>query len=141
MAGDPGFLAALDDLKALHISKGHDYADSTDPLKNYVQSAKDSGVEPWRAAFLRLSEKYHRVVNLLNKVEEPNHESLDDTFMDLAAMSLIVRSLRAREAFIDNEQPDAVICPRDGSTCWGCSGCSPQGDGDTGESAVGAEPV
>lgn len=116
MAGDPGFLAALDDLKALHLSKGHDYADSTDPLKNYVQSAKDSGIEPWRAAFARLSEKYHRVVNLLNKLEEPNHESLDDTFMDLAAMALIVRSLRARRV-------------------------SPQGDGDTGETHVGGEPV
>jgi len=137
MAGDPGFLAALDDLKALHLSKGHDYADTSDPLKNYVQSARDGGVEPWRAAFLRLSEKYHRVVNLLNKHEEPNHESLDDTFMDLAAMSLIVRSLRARvnRAQGDGDAgPDAVICPRDGSTCWGCSGCD-------GESTIGAEPV
>lgn len=116
MAGDPGFLAALDDLKALHLSKGGDYADASDPLKNYVCSARDGGVEPWRAAFLRLSEKYHRICNLLNKGGEPNHESIDDTFMDLAAMSLIVRSLRARKAL-------------------------PQGDGDTGEASVGGEPV
>lgn len=116
MAGDPGFLAALDDLKALHLSKGGDYADASDPLKNYVCSARDGGVEPWRAAFLRMSEKYHRVVNLLNKSEEPNHESLDDTFMDLAALALIVRSLRARVT-------------------------SPQGDGDAGESSIGAEPI
>ena len=96
--GDPRFLQYLDDLRALHLSKGHDYADASDPLKNYVQSGIDAGIEPWRAAFARLSEKYHRVVNLLNKDEAPNHESLDDTFMDLAAMSLIVKSLRDREA-------------------------------------------
>lgn len=135
MAGDPGFLLALDELKALHLSKGHDYADSTDPLKNYVQSAKDGGVEPWRAAFLRLSEKYHRVVNLLNKLEEPNHESLDDTFMDLAAMSLIVRSLRARQSFNNNEQADE--CP----SCVTFHRAICQGDGDTGETSVGGEPV
>lgn len=96
MAGDPRFLADLDALKALHLSKGHDYADESDPLKNYVQSGHDAGIEPWRAAFARLSEKYHRVVNLLAKDATPNHESLDDTFMDLAAMALIVKSLRAR---------------------------------------------
>ncbi|MFZ9585825.1 MAG: hypothetical protein ACO280_12840 [Pseudohongiellaceae bacterium] len=114
--GDPGFLAALDELKALHLSKGHDYADESDPLKNYVQSGVDAGIEPWRAAFARLAEKYHRLVNLLAKGETPNYESLDDTFMDLAAMSLIVRSLRTRVN-------------------------RAQGDGDPGESTVGAAPV
>lgn len=116
MAGDPAFLHGLDQLKQLHLSKGHDYADATDPLKNYVQSAHDGSVEPWRAAFLRLSEKYHRIVNLLNKGGEPNHESIDDTLMDLAALALIVRSLRARVN-------------------------RAQGDGDAGESAIGAEPI
>lgn len=94
--GDPRFLHDLDVLKALHLSKGHDYADETDPLKNYVQSGHDAGIEAWRAAFTRLSEKYHRLVNLLAKGQTPNHESLDDTLLDLAAMSLIVKSLRAR---------------------------------------------
>ena len=96
MAGDPGFLQALDDLRALHLSKNHDYADESDALRNYVMSAKDSGVEPWRAAFLRLSEKYHRFCNLTKKGAVPKHESVDDTLMDLAALALIVRSLRAR---------------------------------------------
>lgn len=95
--GDPKFLHDLEVLRALHLSKGHDYADETDPLKNYVQSGHDAGIEAWRAAFARLSEKYHRLVNLLAKGETPNHESLDDTFMDLAAMALIVKSLRARD--------------------------------------------
>lgn len=94
--GDPGFLKALDDLRALHLSKGHDYANEADPLLNYVNSAHDARVEPWRSAFLRLSEKYHRFCNLLDKNEEPQHETLDDTLMDMAALALIVRSLRAR---------------------------------------------
>lgn len=101
--GDPDFLAALDDLRALHLSKGGDYADLADPLKNYVQSSQDCGVEPWRGALLRLSEKYHRIVNLLAKQTTPNHESIEDTLMDLSALALIVRSLRRRA-----QSPDAT---------------------------------
>lgn len=94
--GDPAFLAALDTLRALHLSKGHDYADADDPLRNYVQSAHDSGMEPWRAAFARLAEKYHRLSNLIRKDVPPAHEGLDDTLLDIAAIALIVRSLRSR---------------------------------------------
>ena len=97
MAGDPKFLQGLDELRALHLSKGADYADAGDPLRNYQVSADDNGVPAWRAAQLRLSEKYHRLMNLTRGGERvPNHESLDDTLLDLAAMALIVRSIRAR---------------------------------------------
>jgi hypothetical protein len=99
--GDPDFLAALTELRALHLSKGHDYADHTDPLRNYVESSRDCGVEPWRGALLRLSEKYHRLTNLIAKNEAPNFESLDDTLMDMAALALIVRSLRKRASVPD----------------------------------------
>lgn len=96
---DPGFLQALDDLLLLHLSKGDDYADEADPLRNYTVSGADNNLPASRAAQLRLSEKYHRLVNLTRGGERvPNHESIDDTLMDLAALALIVRSLRAREA-------------------------------------------
>jgi hypothetical protein len=102
MAGDPRFLQALDELRALHLSKGHDYADAGDPLRNYQQSADDNNIPAWRAAQLRLSEKYHRLCNLTRGPERaPQHESLDDTLLDIAAIALIVRSLRAREATRD----------------------------------------
>jgi hypothetical protein len=94
--GDPDFLAGLDELRALHLSKGGDYADTVDPLRNYVNSSMDAGIEPWRGALCRMNEKYHRITNLLNKGGDPNHESIEDTLMDLAAIALIVRSLRRR---------------------------------------------
>lgn len=94
--GDPQFLAYLDELRAMHLSKGGDYATEADPLLNYVTSAADNGLPAWRAAQLRLSEKYRRLVNLTLDGRQPNHESLDDTLMDLAALALIVRSLRKR---------------------------------------------
>lgn len=94
--GDPDFLRGLDELRALHLSKGSDYADASDPLRNYAMSAQDCGIEPWRAALLRLSEKYHRITNLLRKGAAPQHEAIEDTLMDLAALALIVRSLRKR---------------------------------------------
>lgn len=106
MAGDRRFLDGLDELRALHLSKGADYADAGDPLRNYQVSADDNGVPAWRAAQLRLSEKYHRLMNLTRGVERvPNHESLDDTLLDLAAMSLIVRSLRARVSASPTAEP------------------------------------
>lgn len=96
---DAHFLQALDELRALHISKGQDYADAADPLRNYTVSGADNGLPAWRAAQLRLSEKYHRLVNLTRGHERaPQHESVDDTLMDLAAMALIVRALRHRVA-------------------------------------------
>lgn len=94
--GDPGFLRALDALRALHVSKGGDYADTADPLRNYTVSAADNGVPAWRAAQMRLSEKYHRLVNLTKDGRSPNHESVEDTLMDMAALALIVLSLRQR---------------------------------------------
>lgn len=99
MSGDPRFLQALDELRALHLSKGEDYADAADPLRNYQQSADDNGLPAWRAAQLRLSEKYHRLVVLTRGAGRvPNHDSLDDTLIDIAAIALIVRSLRQRVA-------------------------------------------
>lgn len=99
MSGDPRFLQALEELRALHLSKGEDYADAADPLRNYQQSADDNGLPAWRAAQLRLSEKYHRLMVLTRGAGRvPNHESLDDTLIDIAAIALIVRSLRQRVA-------------------------------------------
>ncbi len=106
--GDADFLLALDELRALHLSKGHDYADATDPLRNYVESSRDCGVEPWRGALLRLSEKYHRLTNLIGKGEAPNFESLEDTLMDMAALALIVRSLRRRAAHPPDATGDSI---------------------------------
>lgn len=99
MSGDPRFLQALDELRALHLTKGADYADAADPLRNYQQSADDNGLPAWRAAQLRLSEKYHRLMVLTRGAGRvPHHETVDDTLIDIAAIALIVRSLRQRGA-------------------------------------------
>jgi len=114
--GDPAFLAALDLLRGLHLSKGADYADRDDPLRNYAQSGADNGLPAWRAAQLRLSEKYHRLINLTKADRPPEHESLDDTLLDIAALALIVRSLRQRAA-----KPRHLLA--------GVCNCSQQADG------------
>jgi hypothetical protein len=106
--GDARFLRELDTLipvvareiaalRELHLSKGRDYADEGDPLRNYATSAEDNGIPAWRAAQCRLSEKYHRMVNLTKDgAPDPEHESLDDTYRDLGALALIILSLRKR---------------------------------------------
>lgn len=107
--GDPEFLHALDTLlphvireiaalRELHLSKGRDYADASDPLRNYAASAADNGLPAWRAAQARWSEKYHRICNLTKAdAPNPNFESIDDTYKDAAALALIILSLRKRQ--------------------------------------------
>jgi hypothetical protein len=131
--GDPDFLTALDELRALHLSKGGDYATIADPLRNYVQSSQDCGVEPWRGALLRLSEKYHRITNLLAKQATPNHESIEDTLMDLAALALIVRSLRRREQALSGTvevQPGVYVANKSTSIFRLPCGCSADATGE-----------
>jgi hypothetical protein len=71
-------------------------------------SSQDCGVQPWRGAMLRLSEKYHRLTNLIAKDATPNFESLEDTLMDMAALALIVRSLRRRHASVPDATGDST---------------------------------
>ena len=111
--GDPTFLRLLDELfpvieqeiaalRALHLSKGADYADASDPLRNYAQAAADNGLPAWRAAQTRLSEKYHRLTNLTKPDSPiPQFESVADTYRDLAALALITLALRTRLALDD----------------------------------------
>lgn len=95
-AGSPKYLALLDKMRDLHIRKNAGYAGvgNVDPWRNF-RMAEDFGVEAWRGALIRASDKWSRIISLLENPEnEQVGEALNDTLFDLAAYCLIVRCLR-----------------------------------------------
>jgi len=89
--GDPQYLKLLDEMKTLHINKNAGYSgDSSDRWANF-RLAEVVGVEAWRGAMIRMTDKWIRITNLIkNPSNEKVGESIEDTLMDLASYALIV---------------------------------------------------
>jgi hypothetical protein len=90
--GHAGYLALLDEMRALHVKKAQDYGTNHDPLANLRASA-DVGIEPWRSAWLRAKDKVKRIdAFCVNGVLA--NEGVEDSLMDLAAYALLALALR-----------------------------------------------
>ncbi len=112
MNGHPAFIAALEELKALHISKQADYGTDDDPFANY-RSAEEIGIPAWKAALSRAMEKTNRLKTFCNKGTLKN-ESVEDSMMDasncfLIALVLYRESVNAKSSNSNPlpELPDA----------------------------------
>ena len=84
---NPAFGLLLDEIKALHDSKNHDYADEADPLSN-LRRSEAFGIPAWKGVLVRLSDKWSRLEQLANG-KAPKHESLRDSLIDNAVYSLL----------------------------------------------------
>lgn len=84
---NPAFIALIDEIKALHESKNHDYATDTDPLSN-LRRSEAFGVPAWKGVLVRLTDKWSRIEQLANG-KAPKHESLRDSLLDNAVYSLL----------------------------------------------------
>lgn len=90
------FRAALNEVWAMHLSKSRDYGSATDPLANIRNGADFVGIEPWRAAMVRLSDKVTRLATF-NRTGRLSHESVEDTLLDLSAYALLCLVLRRQD--------------------------------------------
>jgi len=100
VAASKRYLELLDQAKELHIAKNAGYAgaDNPDPWANFRMSTA-FGVEPWRGALVRMTDKYIRVQNLLkDPTNDRVGESVIDTLRDLSAYALIAVCLLEEEA-------------------------------------------
>jgi hypothetical protein len=86
-AGDPRFLALLDDIERLHAAKQADYGRDADPFAN-VRASEEWGVDPWVGALIRATDKVRRLQTYAVKRSLVN-EGVEDSLMDLAVYSLI----------------------------------------------------
>ena len=94
------FRKALDEVWAMHRSKSHDYGSASDPLANIRNGAEFVGIEPWRAAMVRLSDKVTRLATF-NRTGELHHEAVEDSLLDLASYALLTLVLRRQDAADD----------------------------------------
>ena len=94
------FRQALDEVWQMHRSKSHDYGSEDDPLANIRNGAEFVGIEPWRAAMVRLSDKVTRLATF-NRTGELHYEAVEDSLLDLASYALLVLVLRRQDAADD----------------------------------------
>ena len=86
----------LDRMKALHSSKSRDYGSEHDPLANIRNGAVFVGIEPWKGAMVRLSDKVTRLATF-NRTGRLEHEGVEDNLMDLASYALLALLLYREE--------------------------------------------
>lgn len=82
------FYDLCDELKQMHSRKSKDYGSTEDPLANIRSGAKLVGIEPWRAALVRLSDKVTRIETYC-RLGALEFESFEDTCLDLASYALL----------------------------------------------------
>lgn len=92
------FYDLCDRLKAMHQSKSQDYGcpSGTDPLANIRNGAEFVGIEHWKGAMVRLSDKVTRLATF-NATGRLGHEGVEDTLLDLASYALLALLLYQEE--------------------------------------------
>jgi len=83
------FYELLEEIKALHDKKRHDYANDADPFANF-RLCELGGIDAWKGIAVRLGDKYSRLMSFIEKGDlKFKDESIKDTLMDNAVYSLI----------------------------------------------------
>lgn len=85
---DP-FSALLDQIRTLHDKKKQDYTGGEHPLANYANSGESIGVSAVASMFSRMNEKVFRLKQLHKTGAAPQNESVIDSYMDVAILSLL----------------------------------------------------
>ena len=109
-SGSKEFIEEILTIVDLHSKKNSDYSKDSDPYSNFF--AVEEIVPAHLGVFVRMSDKWERMKNLLAKGEENRavkDESLIDTARDLAVYSLIfVSLLKRRKKEMDREMFDLL---------------------------------
>ncbi|OAI41836.1 hypothetical protein AYO40_06985 [Planctomycetaceae bacterium SCGC AG-212-D15] len=87
----PGFLAILDEIRAMHVRKSADYGNEEDVFAN-IRAAERFGVPGWLGAVLRGNDKMARIQSFAANGNLAN-ESLEDSLLDLANYAIIALAI------------------------------------------------
>jgi len=102
MRGHPRFHTLLKELADLHEKKSGVYGTAGDPFANIKLAAKLAGVKPTTACFIRICDKFARLVNFIRGgLQDAPIEPIRDTLLDLAAYCLIFTILWEEEVRIN----------------------------------------
>jgi hypothetical protein len=101
--GSKRFHALLQELADLHDMKQKDYGTAADPFAN-VRAAEEFGLPAWMGAGIRINDKVQRLKSLQkNGSLVDTHDSIEDTFKDLAVYAIIGLCLYEEER---QKEPD-----------------------------------
>lgn len=87
VAGDPRYLALLDELRELHLKKCADYGVAEDPLAN-LRASERFDIPAWIGAMVRAQDKMQRVQAFVRNGNLKN-EGVEDSLLDGAAYHLL----------------------------------------------------
>lgn len=91
------FIASIENTYKKGVSivkmKNADYANSSDPFKNF-RSSELIGLSVEQAILVRVLDKITRISNLLSKEADVKEESLEDTIIDCANYLAIMKAYR-----------------------------------------------
>lgn len=86
---NPPYFEMISNIIKTHLKKAHDYAKSGDPYSNFRHSAAIAGVDPLTVFLVMIGVKIARLNSLYSEGKEPNNESIEDTWLDLANYAII----------------------------------------------------
>jgi hypothetical protein len=98
--GHPGYLALLDELRALHQVKSGGYGTGTDKFANYTAVAAAKGQPRFVYPIDRALEKITRCYSLL---EQGRVGELGEEFLDIASTFLCAEAMRRADHREDHE--------------------------------------
>ncbi len=106
--GHPDFYKLLDQMAELHSRKNHDYAGTSDPLKN-LRACTRLELDPFIGVMVRLQDKWSRIEEFVkSKTLLVKNESVEDTLMDNAVYSLLAIILLREQKKNDEGDYNAV---------------------------------
>lgn len=112
---NPRFARALARMQETHDAKSHDYATTANPYANFdfAQTLVERFGEPQDQVFATMvAIKLARLGELLGRGKTPKHESIEDTFLDLA--NYVVLWWTSRQRLADDagaSRPEPGVAP------------------------------
>ena len=104
MSRNPHFDAYLEHMLEVHNTKNSDYSDDSNPYSNFEGTAELTGLTVEQVFHVQLGNKMERLRQLMFG-KEPNHESLDDTILDIANYAALWGSWRNRPWYTTIAEP------------------------------------
>ena len=99
------FYKLLEEMKATHDAKRHDYASTEDVFANF-RTCEQAGIPAWKGCCVRIGDKFSRIMGFAKKEKlKVKDESIKDTLIDMANYALI--ALILYEETIE-EKPTAI---------------------------------
>lgn len=80
-------------MEAVMLKKGNDYAGDADRLKNFKVAGAICGISPELQCLSLIATKVARLGTLLSASTKPDNESIDDSVLDLANYTVLLKML------------------------------------------------